>query len=225
MNLTDEFFEHLNELKPFKIEFTDVDDKYHQVNCTAKKVSEDYILLSPPGEILPDLEDNAAINLIIPKTNSILTAQCSFLEKEINKPYGIKISYPYNIEVHERREYIRVSLHLRVQVTCTFGGNLQEKENFYTKTRNISGSGLCFLSEKSLEGCDDNIQCKIYLNDGNSEPVSVKCNYVYSRKVKVKNNILYMSALSYRSISEEDSARIVKECFKYQIRHKHAELG
>ncbi len=219
MTITDELSNYLKELETLKIEFTDKDDGYHRLDSHIKRVNEDFILLDSPEGILP--ADGSMLNLIFPRKNGVLIARCSFLEKQTGTLPGIKVSYPYNTQILERREYVRVPLRLRTKITCSFDKNSAEKESFYVVTRNISGSGICFLYDKSLQGCEEEIKCKIYINDGNPNPIRVKCKYVYSKKARIKNNIFYITALKYISLSEEDSARIVKECFKYQINHRH----
>jgi len=222
--MTDELYNHLKELEPLKIEFTDKDDKYHRLSTYIKRVDGDYILINPPetGGILYEVPDNSRINLIFTRNDGVLIAQCEFLGKQLGVQSGIKISYPYDTQVLERREYVRVPLKLRTKISYYAKRDSVEKESVYVVTRNISGSGMCFFHPDSMENLHD-IQCKIFLNDGNPKPVAVKCDHVYSKKARVKNKLYHLIALKYRSVSEEDSARIVKECFKYQISHKHVE--
>lgn len=220
--MTDEVYDHLKELEVLKIEFMDENEDYHRLNSHIKTVSDDYILIDAPKteDTLHEIPDNSTINLIFTRRDGVLIAQCMYLGKQAGTQSGIKISYPHDTQILERREYVRVPLKLRAKVVCSYEDNPLKKDVFYVVTRNISASGICFFYENTLEDYED-IQCKIYLDDGIVEPVKVKCNHVYSRKARVKNGIYYLTALTYTFISEEDSARIVKECFKYQISRKH----
>ena len=222
--MIDEIYEHFKELETLKIEFMDKDDTYHRLDSYIKAVYEDYVLIEPPktAGILQELVDNSEVNLIFTRQDGVLIAHCGILGKQLGVQSGIKISFPYSTRILERREYVRIPLKLSTKINYYTDKDFPEKKSFLVKTRNISGSGICFLYENSLEGYYD-IECKLYMDDGNLTPVIVKCDHVYSKKVKLKNNVSYLTALTYTSISEEGLSRIVKECFKYQISRKHME--
>ncbi len=223
VTMTNEIYDHLKESASLKIEFTDNADSYYRLSTTIKRVHDDYIVVNPPetGGILYEIRQGTLINLIFNRKNGVLIAQCEFLGPDEKDPESIKIGFPGEVKILERREYVRVPLKVRAEVSY-YSENSIEKETFFVSTRNISGSGICFLHDKSLEGCE-NINCKIFLNDEISTPVKVQCKHVYSRAAKIRYNIFFLIALSYTYISENDLSRIMKECFKYQINCKHME--
>lgn len=222
MTTIEEVKEHLKELEPLKMEFTDKEDNYHKISTYIKRVFNDHILINPPetGGILHELNENSLLNLIFPRKDGVLIAQCSFLGRQLGTLSGIKVSHPHDINILERREYVRVPLKVRTNIT--FNNPSQEKISINVVTKNISGSGIAFFYENSLDNCYD-IVCKLFLNDGNPVPVKVTCRQVYSKKAKVKNSVNFLTALTYTKVSEEDSARIIKECFKYQINRRHVD--
>lgn len=222
--MSDEIYEHLKEQASFNIEFVDEKDNYHRLNSHIKGLFDDYILIASPNSKgnFPKLPDNSEINIIFTRNNGVLIARCMVLGKEPDEQAGIKISFPYETNIIERRKLVRVSLKLNVEVFYHENEDSAEEKTFFATTRNISGNGLCYLSKQSLKN-SCNIQCKIHLQDENPKSVKVNCNLVYSKKVKLKDKISYLTALVYTSISDEDSTRIVKECFKYQINRKHVE--
>ncbi|OGI00289.1 MAG: hypothetical protein A2Y25_01515 [Candidatus Melainabacteria bacterium GWF2_37_15] len=219
--MSEEINTYIRELAPFKIEFVDENDNYHKLDSYIKAVEDDYLLISPPDNsgVSCNIQDNLEVNLIFPRNDGIFIAQCVVIGKELGNKPGIKLSFPHNTRVLERREYVRMPMKLRVEVNCYLDKSYIEKKAFYAVTKNISGSGIAFFHKQPLETYFD-IVCKIYLNDENHKPVETRNDVVYSQKVKLRDEIYYLTALSFTSISEADSARIIKECFKYQINHK-----
>lgn len=214
-------YKHLRELAPFKLEFIDEDDNYHKLDSYIKRIYGDYILISPPDKNGSgfNIPDTAEVNLLFPMEKGIFIAQCTVLGKELGTISGIKLSFPHDTQEVERREYIRVPVKIRIGVTCYQDQQYIKKQSFFAITKNLSATGVAFYHKESI---DDyyNIGCKIYLNDENPKPVDTQNDLVYSKKVKIKDEELYLTAVTFTSISEADSARIVKECFKYQVRQK-----
>ncbi len=223
--MANEVYDHLKELARFKIEFVDDQDEYHKLDGYIKKVYSDFIVIDIPqaNNKAEKINDGSEINLIFPRDDGVLIAQCMVIGRESKLKQYIRIKYPHEVEILERREYVRIPLKVRVEINCISKQNLFDDFTVYATTRNISGSGVSFISKEPIKENYDDIECKIYLDDGNHNPVSAFCNFVYSKKVKVKNDILFLTALTYKFISDENSSRIVKECFKYQIKRKHLE--
>lgn len=222
--MPDELYKYLKELNSFKLEFMDTNDNYHRIDSYIKVIQEDYVLIAPPakqGNII-DIADNAEVNLVFSKDNGVLIAQCSVLGKELGIQSGIKVSFPYKTKVLERREYVRVPLKLRAEVIYYLDREYTQRKSFSVTTKNLSGNGFSFYHKEPLTNYYD-IQAKIFLNDENPKSVEIpRCDQVYSKKVKTKDGtILYFTALTFVSISDEDSSRIIKQCFKYQIKQKH----
>jgi len=218
--MADEIYEHLRERAPFKIEFIDKNDNYHRLGSSIKSIFEDHIFIYPPqaAETFPEIPENSEVNIIFNRNNGVLIAKCIVLDSEPEAEDGIKISFPYDVQILERREYVRVSLRLRTEII--YYPDELNRESLFVVTRNISGSGFCFIHKDSFEKKQD-IHCKIYLNDQNPNPVAAKCVHIHSKKLKTRGDIYYLTALKYTSISDKDITRIVRECFKHQINQKH----
>ena len=219
--MSDELFEHLIENAPFEIEFVDKEDNYHRLKSYIKKIFDDFILIDQPvsKEDSVEIPENSEVNLIFTRKDGVLIAT-SKVQTIVQT--GIRVGFPHNTDIIERRNLVRVPLKTGVKVFYRPDSDNLEEKNFSVKTRNISGNGVCFFSSYSLENASD-IRCKIELEDERLNPVLVKCQHVYSRKARLKEKVCYLTALSYIAISDEDSTRIVKECFKYQINRKHLE--
>ncbi len=219
--MPEDIYEHIREQAPFKFEFIDENDNYYKLDSYIKKLHDDYIVVTPPddGDVDINIPGNAEVNLIFPLDNGILIAQCTVLGREAGMKPGVLLSFPHNTRVLERREYIRVPIKLRVEITFYSDQFYTDRKSFFAITKNISASGIAFYHREPIESCYD-IGCKIYLSDENPRAVETRNKLIYSQKIKIKNETVFLTALSFTSISEGDSARIVKECFKYQVRHK-----
>lgn len=219
--MSEEIYEHIKELVPFKLEFVDDQDSYYKLDSYVKSLHEDHFLISPAKKdgLFYNIPLQKEVNLIFAKEGGVFIAQCMILGKELDRQYGIKVGYPVNTKTLERREYIRVPIKVRAEVTSYSDPACLGKNSFFGITRNISGSGIAVYHKEPIGEYYD-LGVKIYLNDGDSKPVETKCDLVYSQEVKIKDEPCYLSAFTYTSIFENDSSRIVKECFKYQIKCK-----
>ncbi len=221
--MSDELYEHIRELAKFKLEFIDENDNYYKMDSYIKSIDGGCMLISPPEnqeqEKIINIPENAEVNLIFPMDKGVLIAQCTVLGKELGPQPGIQISFPHNTRVLERREFIRVPIKLRVEIIYFSDQSYLEKNSFFAITKNLSANGMAFYHKEPIEDYYD-LRAKIYLNDENPKPIELQHELVYSQKVKIKNELIFLTATTFTSLSEPDSARIVKECFKYQVRHK-----
>ena len=219
--MADQAIEHIRELAPFKIEFIDGDNNYHKLDSYIKAIDDNYILISPPAKngVYYSVEDNTEINMIFQLANGVFIAQCTVLNKVLTPNSGIKITHPSKTKTLERREYIRVPIKTKIEVICYADQFYMENNAFFGVTKNLSGSGVSFYHKEPIKDYYD-IVCKIYLEDGDPNPVETHNDLVHTEKVKIKNEDHYLSALTFTSISQSDSTRIIKECFKYQVKHK-----
>jgi len=219
----EEIYQHLKESEPFKIEFIDENDDYYKLDSHIKKVFQNSILIEYPfdGETYYDIPKGSEINIIFQRDSGLLIAQCTILGTESGVQEGIKLAFPSKAKVVDRREYVRMPLRLKTEISYLPEPDSTERTTFMAITRNISGNGLSYVSNKPF-GNGSDIRCKMYLTDGNPKPVEIQCSFIYSRPIHIKDEIKYLTAFTYTSISSEDSSRIVKECFNYQIKRKHA---
>lgn len=212
-----DIYDFIRELAPLEVEYIDNDDNYHCLNSYIKSVDDDFILISPPqkNNLSYNLADGQAISIIFKTENGIFSADSNVMSKQLDSISGVKISFPLNSQLTERREFVRAPLNLDVEILKYADNTYLTLESFHIMTRNISGSGLCYISDKPLGNYYD-IHCKIRL-EKDKEPIKVRCDHIYSKKVKIHNDKAYLTALSFAGIPEEDSSKIVKECFKYQL--------
>lgn len=211
----------IKELASIEIEYTDSDDNYCCLKSHIKSIDKDCILVAPPQKDnqtvhIPDGRD---INVNFKTENGILSAEAKVISKQSDNISDLKISFPTTGKLIERREFLRVPLNLKTNILKFPDSTGLNPETIEIQTRNISGSGLCYISEKPLENYHD-IHCQIFL-EKKEKPLYAKCDYLYSKKVKINNEKAYLTALSFSGISEENVAKLVKACFKYQINSRN----
>lgn len=212
-----DIYDFIKEQAVFELEYIDSDDNYHCLDSYVKKVDANHILISPPqkNNITHNIPDGKEINIIFKTENGTFSAVSSVIDKQLDKTSGFRISFPCNSQFTERREFIRVPLALKVEIIKFLDNTNLNIENFNIQTRNISGSGFCYVSDTPLDNYYD-VHCKIHLPE-EKEPVYVRCDQIYSKKMKINNQKAYLIALSFADIFKEDIAKLVKTCFRYQI--------
>lgn len=216
-----DIYDFIKELAPVEIEYMDSNDVYHCLNSHIKSLDEDFILVAPPqrNNAAINIPDGQEININFKTENGLYSAASKVISKQLDSISGLKVSYPHKSQLLERREFVRVPLNLKVEIIKFLDSTGLNIDKIEVMTRNISGSGLCFVSDKVLDNYYD-IHCKIYL-EKNDEPIYVRCDHLYSKKVKINQERAYLTALSFSGISDEGIAKIVKACFKYQIDHRN----
>jgi c-di-GMP-binding flagellar brake protein YcgR len=215
-----DIYDFIKELAPLEIEYVDSDDNYHCLNSYIKRVDENSILIAPPqkNNIAYNLPDGQEVNIIFKTEKGIYSAVVAVMSKQLKNLSGINISFPHKSHFMERREFVRVPLQLKTEVIKILDKSTQNQEVYTVQTRNISGSGLCYISDKPLDNYYD-IHARIYL-DNEAEPIFTRCDHLYSKKVKINGEKAYLTALSFAGISDDDISKLVKACFKYQIGNK-----
>ena len=216
-----DIYNFIKELAPIDIEYLDSSDNYYSLSSYIKGVYEDYVLVAPPqrNNQTINIPDGQEININFKTPNGLFSAFTKVISKQLGNSSGLKISFPHKSQLLERREFVRVPLTLKVEILKFLDNTGLSVETMEIQTRNISGSGLCYISDCPLQNYYD-IHCKIHL-EKNEEPIYARCDHLYSKKVKINNEKAYLTALSYSGISDEGVAKIVKTCFKYQIDNRN----
>ncbi len=212
-----DIYDFIKELATFELEYIDDDDNYHCLVSYIKRLDDDYILISPPqkNKSAFNIPDGKEINIIFKTEKGMLSAVSNIIGTQLDDMSGLKIRFPYNSQITERREFIRVPLGLRIEIIKFLDNTYKNAETFNIQTRNISGKGLCYLSHSILDNYYD-VHCKIWLDD-EKEPIYTRCDHIYSKKVKINNEKCYLTALSFVEINDEEISKLVKACFRYQI--------
>lgn len=208
----------LQELEKIEVLFSDEQNNSYKFKSYIKVLESESMLIEPPATNahLFTTKDNQEIQIILPSKEGIYTGNCFLLGRSLSSLYGYRISYPHSTQFMQRREYLRINLNYELDFVVYADKDQTEKYEFKATSRDISGSGISYISEEPLMNYYD-IYCTIHINDGGN-PITIRCEHVDTRQIKVSNNIKYLNALAYIDISERDVERIVKECFKQQLK-------
>jgi c-di-GMP-binding flagellar brake protein YcgR len=212
--------EFIKELTPFELEYVDKGGSHFCLKSYIKRIYDDYIFISPPQKenLSFNIPDGQEITIVFKTEKGVLSASSAVIGKQLDTMPGLKISFPYNSRFTERRTFIRTPLKLNVEIVKFLDSDHKNEEILNIQTRNISGNGLSYVSNCPLDNYYD-IYCKIHLNDG-KEPVNIRCEHIYSKKIRINSQKAYLTALAFIDIQEEYVSRIVKACFNYQIKNK-----
>ena len=207
--------EHLKRWEPFIIEFLDEKDKLYQLKSSIETVADDYLIISTPklGDAKYDLPVDSEVSLIFNRSEGLLYALTTILGKQSGQDGKVKISLPYNVTLRERRRAKRYGVKFKLEVEYYLNKNSANRKVVNSITKDISTTGVSFYSYTPF-GKFHKIVCYIYLDDNFSNPVKAKCQYVYSREVMIKNEIMFHIALDILEISKEDSTRLQQKCYR-----------
>ena len=122
------------------------------------------------------------------------------------------ISYPENSKHSQRREYFRADLHIKFAIKRP-AGDFEDIKILEGITKNICGKGMSFLSDKPfLE--NDSIEINLYFPD---RTISTMAELVYAKQIVIDNNLKFINAFTFTTISGANINYIVKKCFLHQL--------
>ncbi len=171
--------------------------------CFVKEVHSDRIYLDYPKEIIEYgqyLQEGLTLSVKIYTPSGIKMYDAMVLNSPLDFDFVIEYVEDY-IQI-QRREYLRVPLETKVIIE-------RESENIVTKTIDVSGGGIRFLSNKKLN-YNEKIKCMLYLP---MRLESIKAQGVIIRAPHLPQGQYIML---FEKISERDRDKIVKKCFELQ---------
>lgn len=218
--MTTDIYDYIKELALLEIEYKDSEGKFNHLISYIKRMEEDRILIDSPhykGTVY-NMPVGKALGIGIHANAGINIGESTVIGKELSIISGIWISYPYNTQYIQRREYLRAPLDFEADITVFED---RDKTKTYTqkiKLRDISGKGLSYISPEPLLNYYD-IECKIYLHNNKSFIFS-RCEHIYSRPIKIKDENKYLNVFTFIDMKMKDIEKLVKLCFKYQLESK-----
>ncbi|EKE04207.1 MAG: hypothetical protein ACD_20C00097G0024 [uncultured bacterium] len=213
-----DIYDFIKELAKIDIEFEDREDKFYSLKSYVKRVEENRILIDTPSHkgTTYHIPIGQVISLGIHAQDGIYLGESKIIDKELSSISGLWICYPYYTQHVQRREYLRVPLSIEAEIILFENIEKTKRRTQKIKIRDISGSGFSYFSTKPLLQYYD-IECKIYLNDSDDEPIISRCEHVYSNKLTSDNETKYINAFAFIDIPQKDVERLVKASFKYQV--------
>ena len=124
-----------------------------------------------------------------------------------------KLSMPTVMKHSQRREFLRANLQLKA--ILNFRNRDYENETREIKTMNACGRGICFDSKEDLSYAKD-IAVELFLSD---KIVETDAEIVYVKPVEKHDGLVFLTALTFTTISDSDINAIVRECFLYKLKN------
>lgn len=219
-----DIYNYIKELTKLELIYKDKNGVPRQLKSHVKSIDNHRLLIAPPEERgkAMDIPDGTKIKMIICTDQGIFSGFANILEREISSTPGLWISYPYNNQHCQRREYMRVPIHVDCELIINRDKDRINKDIVKFKTKNLSGKGMNFFTDEHLGDYYD-IQCKMFLKDNHDEPIEITCDHIYTKRVRMPEGKKYLHAIYFSNISDFDVERIVKACFKYQLETRRNE--
>lgn len=214
--MIENIYDYLKLLQKIEIGFETNNNNYTSLKSYIKDMTDEAILIDPPNSqgVTYNLPVGQMINLIVYiPNNGLCIGESKIIGKELSKISGLWISYPLSSQIVQRREFLRVPMVCKLEISVFKDVNHSQKEEFNVLTKDISGNGLSYISDEPLNDYYD-IICRINLNN---EIIEAKCDHIYSHLTFINNEPKYINAFTFVDIPQRDVRKLVQTCFKYQL--------
>lgn len=210
-----DIFEKFKDFKTIEIIFKASDDRWHKILCSLKEIE--------PNKFSVISDDVKNRGLFVPVGDSvkldIYTEEGVFsaASKILNLEKGIKnsvytLSSPVDVHHSQRREFFRADLMIKFVMNITIDEN--KEILFKGITKNISGNGMCFLSDKNFP-IHSKIEISLFFKE---RTVVTEAVLVYSRPLIIDKSLTkFITAFTFPNIEKKDLDFIIKQCFLYQL--------
>ncbi|MDD3012771.1 MAG: flagellar brake domain-containing protein [Candidatus Gastranaerophilales bacterium] len=214
-----DIYDFIKELTKFDIEFKDDKGNLLSLKSYIKSVDEDRILIDIPsykGRTY-NIPDGQSVNILICSEEGVFLGESNVIGKEISTIPGLWISFPLNNYNIQRREYLRVPLNIDMTMIIYEDRSKVIKKEFTIITNDLSAKGFSYFSSEPLKNYYD-IECSFNLDDGIDEPITSKCDHIYStHQITAGRKIRYINGFAFVDVEEKFIDRIIKKSFKYQL--------
>ncbi len=233
-----DIYSQFKEFKLFEVSFTDNIGKVNQLPCSIYSVEGDImILLVKNDKNIPKAKVGDLLHLRIFLDSGVYTATSNVLEiNENSTDIEYSIDVPTDTKHSQRREYYRTDMPVDIEITISDNDkndieNVKadtpvdveidiHSQNEHTvitgKTKNISGKGMCFVSDKNIEQSDaSTISILLKFEE---RIITTEAKLVYTKEfVNSYGDTIYLHAFSFTNIHQHDIDFIVKKCFLHQL--------
>lgn len=219
-------FDFIKELGKIDISYNPTESKSEEHNIIfknyIKSVEDDYILIDflfNKGVEYPILIGKQ-VDIKFKTSDGVYTGNCEILGKDDKSAIsGIKISFPQNIKHIQQREYVRVPLKLKTEIVIFFDENGEDITVFDTKTVDISGSGLCFITDEPIKKHVKSVGF-VTLHIPEEPPIEISLKHIYSREFSANGKKRFKNAFTFIEIEEEAREKLLSEIFLFQLEMK-----
>lgn len=216
-------YEQIQNTKSFMISFTSSPGVLQKLTCSLKFIDNNGIVITASKSQNENIiaKSGNEINVCVYNELGIFTAVSKII-KVIKGSMSVEymISHLEKSKHLQRREYFREEMAIDSSVTILTENADSNNYIIYTKTKNICGNGMSFISDYSLPDFAS-IIAEIYFKEKRVITLAVP---IHCRKVKLCNKIKWIHGLQFIDIPQKDTDFIVKKCFLHQLelRRKHA---
>lgn len=211
-------FSFIKELGKVEIEYEYGTPKEEKIAFKSyiKSVEDDYILVDYSTH--NNIPEGTPVKATFRSEDGFYTGNSSVIGfEEESIVNGLKIAYPEDVIFIQPREYVRVPLRLKIELVIFYDEYGDNIKTFDIRTLDISGSGLCFVSDLSI-GNPHKIAGLISLPSISEEPLEVLLKHVYSRVFIINGKRRYKNAFTFVEIDEKLREKILREILFFQLK-------
>lgn len=204
------------EFRTFEVVFFDSKRHLQKIICSLRRIDSNSVAIVANNRknknVIAKVGDD--LKLYLYAENGIYSATSKILivrKDTFNTEYII--SYPENSKHSQRREYFRADLEVKFAIKRPVG-SFEDVVIVDGVTKNMCGKGMSFLSDKPfLES--DSIEVNLYFPD---RTINTTAELVYAKQIIVEDELKFINAFVFTTISGANINYIVKKCFLYQLK-------
>ncbi|MDD3436572.1 MAG: PilZ domain-containing protein [Candidatus Gastranaerophilales bacterium] len=211
-----EFLKQFKDFKSFEVIFHDENNQLQKIYCTVISIQSDCVILHADNERNNNIlaKEDDSINIRIYTDNGVYSSESKILSVT---PSAVLteyiIAYPENSNHSQRREYFRADMTVDFKLEIETKDAPGTRKVIQAQTRDISGKGLSFISDKPLPAVKSAI-VELYFDEKN---IKSTARLVYSKELGSFSGRKFLNAFHLINISQKDIDFIVKKCFLYQL--------
>lgn len=216
-------YEQIQSIRSFEFSFTNNHGEMQSIECSVNFIDKDNIVVIANNHRNKHFvaKSGNEINVYVYTEYGVFTAVSKVInvfEGVINTEYVI--SHLEQSKHFQRREYFREPIVVDTDITIITKTPATKDYLISTKTRNISGKGISFVSNCQISDFEV-IIVELYFAEKIITAMAVP---IYNQKIQYYNQTKLIYGFNFIDISQKDTDFIVKKCFLHQleIRKKHA---
>lgn len=218
-----DIYDQFKDFKSFEAVFFNEQNQLLRLFCDVKTIEHDKIIISASNKknknVTAKIGDELKIHIYT--DNGIYSAVSRVINvSKIGANTEYVITYPSNSKHSQRREYFRADIAVDFKLTSIIA---ETPVNIESKTKNICGKGMCFISDKPFPE-HESIEIELFFKE---RIITTLASLVYSKPIVVGSRPKFIHAFTFTNISKNNIDFIVKKCFLHQLelRKKQVQAG
>lgn len=212
-----DIYNQIKSIKSLEFSFTDSHGVLQKIVGSIKLVENEHII------IIANIRRNKKkfaksgneINVYIYAENGVFKAVSKIIDVFIGVASIEYVISPLEKSQHfQRREYFRERMSIEANITMITKSPQLNDYMIFTKTRNICGKGMSFVSDYVISDCDL-IIVELHFPEKTIAAVAIPIHY---QKMKYYGKSKIIHGFSFIDIEQKDIDFIVKKCFLHQLK-------